>query len=125
MSQQKDIESRLQNWSRWCQVRTRPSDANSITGFICDRMRKAALGNVWSGHEVSDPVDEVDAVLLERTVVKLIPKQFLLLKMYYVTRLPADITCRRLRIRVRPSLHFDQAMTEAKAAIEKLLTLEA
>lgn len=125
MSQKREIEGRLHNWSRWCnQTRVRPSDADSITGFICDRMRSARLGNVYSGHTVIDPVDEVDAALVERAMRKLFPYQHQLLKHHFVKRDRWQIGCRIAHIRVCKEL-YDQTVKQVVAAIEQILMKEA
>lgn len=122
MTQPRDIESRIHNWARWCQVHRQP--AISITGLICDRMRRSVLGNVWSGHDLRDPVDDADAQHIERGMRRLLPMHFLMLKMHYVQRLPKHIVCRRLRIRVMPEAYFDQALHAAQAAIENIANKE-
>jgi DNA-directed RNA polymerase specialized sigma24 family protein len=115
-----NIEARLINWSRWCRRPHHRAPADCITGFVCERMRKAALGNVWSGHEVTEPLDERDAVRLERCMRKLHPYDRTLLKLHYVQRVRWQIVCRRVRVRVDEVL-FAQRLASAENAIKQLV----
>lgn len=115
MSQHEDIDSRLCNWANWC--REYPRQGRSITGILCDRARRAALGNVWSGHEVRDPIDELDAQLIERAMRTLIKPKRDTLKLHYIEGARWQIICRRARVRISRE-HFDMVMRQAREAIE-------
>ncbi len=92
--------------------------ADSMTGAICESMRKAALGNVWSGHDQRDPVDEADAVRIERGMRALPVAQRLLLHWCYIEQARPEVVCRKLSIPVRPASEFVSRFREAQEAIE-------
>lgn len=119
MTQPRDIESRLSNWAHWCQVHRQP--AISITGLICDRMRRSVLGNVWSGHDVRDPVDEADALLLEAAVCELPPIDKALVKVRYVDGERWQVGCRVAGIRMSQELH-GMLLAHAVKRLEGMLT---
>jgi hypothetical protein len=117
-----DIDIRLQNWAEWC--REYPRQGSSITGILCDRARRAALGNVWAGHEVRDPIDENDAKLVERAMRTLIKPKRDALKLHYVEGARWQIICRRAHVRVSRE-HFDMVMRQARDAVEWQVNKEA
>lgn len=119
----KDIGHRLENWARWATGRA-GGGADCMTGAICESMRKAALGNVWSGHNVRDEIDENDALLIERAICALPMKQLLLLHWCYVKNAPPHIVCRKLGIPQRPASVFVEQFREAQHAIEDYLDNE-
>ncbi len=91
-----------------------------MTGAICESMRKAALGNVWSGHDTRDPVDEADAVAIEKAMRLLPIAQRLLLHWFYIEKARPEVICRKLSIPVRPSSEFECRLEAAQAAIEDI-----
>ena len=108
---------RLENWARWATARG-SRGADCMTGAICEGLRKAALGNVWSGHEVRHPIDEPDAVRIE-VAMRVIPfKQRLLLHWCYIEQARPEVICRKLSIPVRPASEFVAQFHEAQFAIE-------
>jgi hypothetical protein len=88
-----------------------------ITGIICANMREAALGNVWSGHDIREPVDTADAQLIERAMRTLIKPKRDALKLHYVEGARWQIICRRAHVRVSRE-HFDMVMRQARETIE-------
>jgi DNA-directed RNA polymerase specialized sigma24 family protein len=111
-----DIDSRLINWSRW--LRSMEHNRGScITGIICANMREAALGNVWSGHDIIDRIDIDDAQCLERCMRKLLKPVRDVLRHHYVEGMRWQIICRHARVRVSQE-HFATVLKGAQAAIE-------
>jgi len=117
VTEQKDIGARLEGWARWC-MSTRKSGADSMTGAICESMRKAALGNVWSGHDVRDRVDEDDAVRIERGMRLLTVAHRLMLHWCYIEQARPEVVCRKLSIPARPASEFVERFRAAQEAIE-------
>jgi len=114
VTEPKDIGDRLTNWAEWCNGA--PSRAGDcITGVICERMRKAALGSEWDGNE-RRRVDEPDAVLIGRLMVRLSLPHRRLLGWHYVEKATRSYVARLLRFH---HSKYDQLLTEAQAAIEQ------
>lgn len=120
MTQRKDIGARLENWARWA-TSTRGGGADCMTGAVCERMRKAALGNVWSGHDVRDQVDDKDAIKFEVGMRELSTLHRLLLHWCYIEQAPPELVCRKVAIPVRPASEFVSRFREAQAAIEDIV----
>ena len=111
----RDINWRLENWSFW--LRSLEHNRGScITGIICANMREAALGNVWSGHDV-EHIDQGDAQIIERAMRGLIKPKRDTLKLHYVEHARWQIVCRRAHVRVSHE-HFEMVMRQAREAIE-------
>ena len=117
MIENHDIDARLINWANWLYSLDSRKGATSITGIICESMRNAALGNVWSGNHVREPVDERDAQIIERAMPHLIKPKRDALKLHYVERTRWQIICRRAHVRVSRE-HFDMVMRQAREALE-------
>lgn len=92
-----------------------------MTGVVCDRLRKAALGNVWSGMNTLPEVDDTDADLVERAWRVQLPKHKALLRWTYVRNASPDFICRRLQMPARPRSVFLLELARAETAIEKTL----
>lgn len=112
----KDIGARLENWARWATARA-GRGADCMTGAICESLRKAALGNVWSGHDVRDTLDEADAVAIERAMRDLLLQQRLLLQWCYIEQARPEVVCRKVSI---PIKEFVERFRAAQEAIEDL-----
>lgn len=110
------IESRLINWSRWTTAPMHSRVASSQTGAICDRLRRAALGDQDCSDE-RRKIDENDALLIERNLWKLRGTQRSLLRMHYVNNWRWPVILRMLRQKVRKA-HFDILLANAQEAIE-------
>lgn len=120
MTQRKDIGARLESWARWATARA-SRGADSMTGAVCERMRRAALGDVWSGHDVQETPDERDAIAIERGMRELPTDQRLLLWWCYIRQAPPEVICRKLSIPVRPASVFVAQFRAAQAAIEQIV----
>ena len=116
MTQQHDINCRLQNWADWLRSLER-NRGTCITGIICANMREAALGNVWSGHDAPDPIDTADAQHIEHAMRAIIKPKRDALRLHYVEGARWQIICRRAHVRVSRE-HFDMVMRQAREAIE-------
>jgi hypothetical protein len=120
VTERKDIGLRLENWARWATSKgSRAGD--SMTGIICESMRKAALGNVWSGHDVRDQVDDSDAIKIELAMRKIPFAQRLLLDWCYIEQARPEVICRKLSIPVRPASEFVERFRAAQEAIEDIV----
>lgn len=113
-----DIHTRLENWARWATARGRRG-ADSMTGAVCERMRKAALGNVWSGHEVRDEMDGNDAWAIQRAMGCVTLQQRMLLHWRYIMQARPEVICRMAKIMPRPITIFEDALRSAQTAIEQ------
>lgn len=120
MTEKKDIGLRLENWARWA---TAPGSriAASQTGAICDRLRRAELGDQAASGE-RRKIDEPDALLLELNMRHLITQHRLLLWYCYIQNARPEVVCRRLSIPHRPATEFVAIFRAAQAAIELLCT---
>jgi len=116
----KETRERIANWARWSKLRT-AGGAESITAVVCDRLRAAALGNVWSGHTVVDKIEVGDAELLERVWRGLLPRHKDLLRWHYIRNASPGFICRRLGIPQRPSSVFEIELARAEAAFAAAL----
>jgi hypothetical protein len=117
------IRERLENWARWAGAGSGRQEGQSMTmtGIVCDRLRKAALGNVWSGVEPRSVLDDTDARQVEQAWCRLEPRSRELLRWWYVRRARPEFICRRLRIKPFPRSVFDLELKRAEIAIEKIL----
>jgi hypothetical protein len=120
VTERKDIGARLEAWARWATAR-QARGADSMTGAVCERMRRAALGDVWSGHEVRDELDERDAVAIQRGMAHITLQQRLMLHWTYIEQARPEVVCRMLKLPVRPISLFVSAFRDAQTAIEKVV----
>jgi hypothetical protein len=97
----KDIGLRLENWARWCMSSGGRTSADCMTGAICESLRKNALGDVWSGHQVRDETNNKDAIAIERGMRQLSIEQRLLLYWTYIAQARPEVVCRKLSIPMR------------------------
>ena len=75
-----------------------------MTGFICDRMRTAATGELHIPAGGGDRLDSIDAALVERAWKALQPKHRELLRWHYIRSASPGFICRRMASsRVRPA----------------------
>lgn len=113
------ISERLENWGRAQRFSVGRGQHASMTGLICDRLRRAALGNVWSGMEPAQEIDEKDAELVERAWRgMLVFRRKQLLRMHFVRRWPPDAICHHISIKRRT---FDVEMWRSLSSIETIL----
>jgi hypothetical protein len=118
VTRRKDIGERLENWARWATARNWGGGADSMTGAVCERMRKAALGNVWSGHEVREQLDEHDAWAIQRGMAHITLQQRMILHWTYIEQARPEVVCRMTKLPVRPISIFVAAFHDAQYAIE-------
>ena len=117
MTRAKDIGVRLENWARWATA-TSHGGADSMTGAVCERLRKAALGNVWSGHDVREELDDRDAWAIQRAMAEVTLQQRMILHWCYIEQARPEVVCRMTKLPVRPISIFVAAFHDAQHAIE-------
>jgi len=117
---QKSIKDRLENWSRWARyIEQRGYD--SMTGAVVDRMRRAALGNVWCGVSARPDIDEADALRVESAWRTLNMRNRDMLLWTYINNARPEVVCRKLGIAARPAAVFVEAFDQALSALELAL----
>lgn len=126
MTEKRDIGWRLENWARWCSTlgRTGPGGSGlTSTAENCERMRKAALGEIGgAGHPRDDvSTDSKDAVCIEVGMRKLKPFDRLLLYWCYIEEARPEVICRKLSIPQKPMSEFVNRFRAAQAAIEDVV----
>jgi len=92
-----------------------------MTGAVCESMRRAALGNVWSGHTVRDTTDNDDAVLIEKMMRFLETEWRLLLWWKYIRQQHNDFICRKMGYAARPTTVFEEKLAFAHGKIKSLV----
>lgn len=117
MTERRDIGWRLENWSRWATARG-SRGADSMTGAICESMRRSALGDVWSGHQVGDGIDAKDAARIQMAMPKVPLAQRLLLNWCYIEQARPEVVARKCSF---PVGEFVPRFREAQAAIESVV----
>jgi hypothetical protein len=90
-----------------------------MTGAVCERMRKAALGNVWSGHDVQDQLDDRDAWAIQTAMADITLQQRMILHWCYIEQARPEVVCRMVKLPVRPISIFVAAFHDAQYAIEE------
>lgn len=118
MIQQRHIADRLENWARWATGTTRGRAADSMTGALCESLRRASLGFVWSGHPANNMTDaeEADALLLEQNMRKMPLHLLLFLWWFYIRRAQPGVICRKISIRMR---NYEECKKQAHIAIAR------
>ena len=114
------VRARLENWARWANARNRRRN-DTMTGVICDNLRRAALGNVWGGAEVRDPFDEDDARHVEAAWRALREPHKSMLWHCYIDNARPEVVCRKMRLPVRPATVFASWLEKAVAEVERVL----
>lgn len=122
MTQRKDIGARLEAWARWA-TRSSRGGSDCMTGAICESMRRAELGDVWSGHHVRDDIDDdtADAVCIQRGMVQLSVQHRFVLHWRYIERARREVICRMCNIPVKPISEFERIFVDAQCAIEEIV----
>lgn len=93
-----------------------------MTGFVCDRMRIAATGELHTPAGGGQRMDSVDAMLVERAWKTLQPKHRELLRWHYIRGEAPGFICRRMGIKPRPTSIFDIELARAEADIARVLS---
>ena len=128
MNEKKDIGKRLENWSAWCRTSSaRWAGADSMTGAVCERMRRASLGDVWSGHQVNEAreLDDRDAMRIERGMRELQVLDRMILYWTYIEMARPEIVCRKVSLPARPAEIFVRHFLAAQQAIELVVDIMA
>jgi hypothetical protein len=120
----RSTRDRIGNWAAWSRGGARRG-GECMTGVVCDSMRRAALGDVWSGHGGGLQVDAADAQLVERAWKSLAPKHKELLRWHHIRNAAPGMICRRLGIAVRPASIFAVELARAEEAIGLALSAQA
>lgn len=118
MTERRDIGDRLNNWAEWCLGVTSRGPA-CMTGAICESMRKAVEGSQWDGVERRH-VDEADAVLIGRSIVRIHIDFRRLLGLHYIEKARPGYIAAILRF--HPG-EYEGRLAAAQRAIENA-TLE-
>lgn len=120
----KDINMRLENWARWATAFNSGRPSDSMTGIICESMRKAALGDVWSGHQIREEGNTADALAIERGMRFLTMEWRMLLWWHYIKRQIPEIICRKMGYAARPSSIYQEKFISAQQAIAEIVDKE-
>lgn len=124
---QVDIEERLKGWGRWCRVRLGPATCASIEGRYRRRYRADDTTEGWGNWllcppaQYQGPVNQLEALEVERTMRHLYRKHSKALKLTYVFLLPSTMVCRRIAI---PHILWHSFIYYAKCCVENRLTLK-
>jgi DNA-directed RNA polymerase specialized sigma24 family protein len=118
VTERKDIGARLENWGRWAREVAR--GGISPTGVYCERMRKAAMGDLAGGSD-RQRVDDADAELIEAAVLRLLDGHRKMLKLCYVDQSPPEYVARKCGFRVR---EFVERFRHAQFEVERVLREE-
>lgn len=119
MTEQRDIASRLENWSRWTTATTGSRVAASNTGAICEAMRRAVEGSQDNSQE-RRKIDDNDALLIERNLWKLRGTQRSILRMHYVNGWRWPLILRMIQHPVSRA-RFESLLLNAQQAIEYVI----
>lgn len=114
------ILARLENWGKWANMRNRRRN-ETMTGVVCDNLRRAALGNVWAGSDVRDPVDDADAQRVEAAWCSLREPHKSMLWHCYIDNARPEVVCRKMRLPVRPIAVFASWLEKAVLEVERVL----
>lgn len=120
--ERREIGARLENWSRWCNVKSRTISV-SPTGAFCDRLRREAIGeDPHQGERRS--IDEADALRIELAMRGLDTEHRMLLYWCYIKQQQPEVVCRKMGIAHRPATVFVSRFRQAQAAVECVLNKE-
>ena len=109
-----DIGRRLENWGRWAKE-AEGKGADCMTGAICDRARRAAVGDLLGGRPEDERINRADAERINSAFAKLAGDHRQLLHWTY-------IECMKDRV-IAKLCGFDKSeyadrLTVAQTAIE-------
>lgn len=120
VSDRSRITARLENWGRWAKSSEGPVAAACMTGAICESLRRAQLGTESIHVEGERAIDTADAVLVGRSMVKLILDQRRILGLLYVDGQRKGFIAALLRF--HPD-DFDTHLSTAQDALQAALSL--
>lgn len=124
MTERRDIESRMQNWVRWCTTwggypRGTSEDSAARACRIAYEEKHGPAPSGSASEERRD-IDEQDAMLIERSLWKLPNRQRDILRLHYVRRRAWYDICRIVGIAVRRR-GFADRLAEAQAALQSVV----
>lgn len=115
------IESRMQNWVRWCSTwGCYPRGDEDSAARAIRIAYEAKFGCAGNASAERREIDEQDAMLIERSLWQLPPVQRDILRLHYVRRRAWFDICRIVGVRVSRR-GFAERLAEAQAAIESLI----
>jgi DNA-directed RNA polymerase specialized sigma24 family protein len=115
--ERRNISRRLENWGAWATSRG-SRGADCMTGLVCESARRAALGDVWSGHEVRDRIDARDAERIQAAIPKISQDQRWVLNWTYVEGQKESVVAAACGFPLR---EYAQRLVDAQAAIESVV----
>jgi hypothetical protein len=102
----------------WATSQNGRMPAACMTGAICESLRKAALGDVWSGHDIGPEVVDHDAIQIEGGMRYLPADQRLLLWWCYIKQQHPGYVARKMSFPVK---EFVERFRAAQEAIEDIV----
>jgi hypothetical protein len=119
-------KERIANWARWARGGAPVASSRNLTGTgnVCDRMRTAAKGLLYTSGS-GDHLDSEDAARVEQAWKRLAPMHRELLRWHHIRNANPQMICRRLGIKPRPSSIFDIELARAEAELARVLAQQA
>lgn len=105
--EQRGLESRMQNWAKWCTTWGGYPRDRVATAAFCDALEEAALGPKPSTGD-RRKIDEDDAKAIERSLWQLTNLQRDILRLHYVWVRPWYSICHIVGIRARQQVFADR-----------------
>lgn len=109
-----DIARRLENWGWWAKAKE-GKGADCMTGAICDRARRAAVGNLLAGPLDDERINNVDAERINSAFVKLPEVHRHILLWTYVEGMKEGVVAKACGF---PRHEYGVRLAEAQNAIE-------
>lgn len=120
-AERRGIGRRLENWGAWANARgSRGPDC--MTGAICESLRRSELGDVWSGHQVSDRIDPLDAARIQAAFAKLDQQHRSILHWTYIAGERDRVVAKLCGF---PRLELEERLIEAQSAVESVADEDA
>lgn len=114
------ITQRCENWGRWAKSSEGPVAAASMTGAICESLRRAELGTASTVIPGERAIDTADAVLVGRAMVRLSLDQRRILGLLYVDGQRKGFIA--ALVRFHPD-DFEQRLAAAQDALSAALSV--
>jgi DNA-directed RNA polymerase specialized sigma24 family protein len=123
---QQATKERIANWARWARGGAPVASSRNLTGTgnVCDRMRTAAEGLLYTSSS-RDQLDGDDAARVEQAWKRLTPMHRELLRWHHIRNANPQMICRRLGIKPRPTSIFDIELARAEAELARVLAQHA